>query len=66
MSLIPATHHDLPDARWPPWPLSESTAAVIEPDDAYSFADQVGAKYGADLRLHDAPDRPESRSRCRY
>jgi PPOX class probable F420-dependent enzyme len=29
--------------------------AVIEPDDAYVFADRVGAKYGADLRVHDAP-----------
>jgi PPOX class probable F420-dependent enzyme len=29
--------------------------AVIEPDDDYRFADQVGAKYGADLRIHDHP-----------
>jgi PPOX class probable F420-dependent enzyme len=30
--------------------------ARIEPDDDYSFADRVGAKYGgADLREHDAP-----------
>ncbi len=29
--------------------------AVIEPDDEYTFADRVGAKYGADLRVHDAP-----------
>ncbi len=28
--------------------------AVIEPDDEYAFADRVGAKYGADLRVHDA------------
>jgi PPOX class probable F420-dependent enzyme len=29
--------------------------AVIEADDDYRFADQVGAKYGADLRVHDQP-----------
>jgi PPOX class probable F420-dependent enzyme len=29
--------------------------AVVEPDDEYRFADQVGAKYGADLRVHDGP-----------
>jgi PPOX class probable F420-dependent enzyme len=29
--------------------------AVIEPDDGYTFADQVSAKYGMDLRVHDAP-----------
>jgi PPOX class probable F420-dependent enzyme len=29
--------------------------AAIEPDGNYDFADQVGAKYGADLRVHDAP-----------
>lgn len=29
--------------------------ARIEPDDDYAFADRVGAKYGADLRVHDAP-----------
>lgn len=30
--------------------------AVIEPDDGYVFADQVGAKYGgADLRQMDGP-----------
>jgi PPOX class probable F420-dependent enzyme len=29
--------------------------AVIEPDDEYRFADLVGAKYGADLRVHDGP-----------
>jgi PPOX class probable F420-dependent enzyme len=29
--------------------------ARIEPDDDYVFADKVGAKYGADLREHDAP-----------
>jgi PPOX class probable F420-dependent enzyme len=30
--------------------------AKVEPDDDYSFADSVGAKYGgADLREHDAP-----------
>ena len=29
--------------------------AEISPDDDYSFADQVGAKYGADLREHDQP-----------
>jgi PPOX class probable F420-dependent enzyme len=29
--------------------------ARLEPDDDYAFADRVGAKYGADLREHDAP-----------
>ncbi|HEY1644565.1 MAG TPA: PPOX class F420-dependent oxidoreductase [Streptosporangiaceae bacterium] len=29
--------------------------AEITPDDDYAFADQVGAKYGADLRDHDQP-----------
>lgn len=29
--------------------------ARIERDDDYAFADRVGAKYGADLRAHDAP-----------
>jgi PPOX class probable F420-dependent enzyme len=29
--------------------------ARIEPDDDYALADRVGAKYGADLRVHDGP-----------
>ena len=29
--------------------------ARIEPDEDYAFADRVGAKYGSDLREHDAP-----------
>ena len=29
--------------------------ARITPDDDYAFADKVGAKYGADLRVHDGP-----------
>lgn len=29
--------------------------AEITPDDDYAFADRVGAKYGADLRVHDRP-----------
>jgi PPOX class probable F420-dependent enzyme len=29
--------------------------AQIEPDDTYSFAAKVGAKYGADLRQMDGP-----------
>jgi PPOX class probable F420-dependent enzyme len=29
--------------------------AEITPDDDYSFADKVGAKYGADLRTRDQP-----------
>jgi PPOX class probable F420-dependent enzyme len=29
--------------------------ARIEPDDEYVFARLVGAKYGADLKLHDQP-----------
>lgn len=30
--------------------------AEITPDDDYEFADRLGAKYGADLRMHDGPD----------
>jgi PPOX class probable F420-dependent enzyme len=29
--------------------------AEVTPDDDYSFADQVGAKYESDLRVHDQP-----------
>jgi PPOX class probable F420-dependent enzyme len=29
--------------------------AEISPDEDYSFADRVGAKYNADLRVHDQP-----------
>jgi PPOX class probable F420-dependent enzyme len=29
--------------------------ARIEPDDEYAFARRVGAKYGADLKVHDQP-----------
>ena len=29
--------------------------ARIEPDDDYAVADEVGRKYGADLRQHDRP-----------
>ena len=29
--------------------------AEITPDDDYTFADQVGAKYHSDLREHDLP-----------
>jgi PPOX class probable F420-dependent enzyme len=29
--------------------------ALVEPDDDYRFADQVGAKYDSDLRAHDQP-----------
>ena len=29
--------------------------AEITPDDDYSFADQLGAKYQSDLRSHDQP-----------
>jgi PPOX class probable F420-dependent enzyme len=29
--------------------------AEVTPDDDYVFADQVGAKYNADLRQHDQP-----------
>ena len=34
--------------------------ARVEPDDDYVFAGKVGAKYGADLRVHDQP----GESRC--
>jgi PPOX class probable F420-dependent enzyme len=30
--------------------------AEITPDDDYSLAEQVGRKYGADLRAYDGPD----------
>lgn len=29
--------------------------AEIEPDDDYTFARKVGAKYNADLKVHDSP-----------
>jgi PPOX class probable F420-dependent enzyme len=29
--------------------------AELSPDDDYSFADRVGAKYNSDLRAHDKP-----------
>jgi PPOX class probable F420-dependent enzyme len=29
--------------------------AEVTPDDDYVFADKVGAKYNADLRIHDRP-----------
>jgi PPOX class probable F420-dependent enzyme len=29
--------------------------ARVEPDDEYEFAREVGAKYGADLSVHDGP-----------
>lgn len=29
--------------------------AKIEPDDAYTFARKLGAKYDADLKVHDQP-----------
>jgi PPOX class probable F420-dependent enzyme len=29
--------------------------ADVRPDDDYAFADRVGAKYSADLRVHDGP-----------
>ena len=29
--------------------------ARIEPDDDYTFADRLGAKYGADVRAYDGP-----------
>jgi PPOX class probable F420-dependent enzyme len=35
--------------------LSVRGFARIEPDDGYSFADRVGAKYGANLRDNDNP-----------
>jgi len=35
--------------------LSVRGHAQIEPDDDYSFATALGAKYGADLKVHDGP-----------
>ena len=35
--------------------LSVRGRAEIEPDDDYAFATKLGAKYGADLRVHDGP-----------
>jgi PPOX class probable F420-dependent enzyme len=30
--------------------------AEVEPDDDYSFANKLGAKYSADIKVHDRPD----------
>jgi PPOX class probable F420-dependent enzyme len=35
--------------------LSVRGRAEIEPDDDYAFATKLGAKYGADLKVHDGP-----------
>ncbi len=35
--------------------LSVRGRAQIEPDDDYTFATALGAKYGADLKVHDGP-----------
>jgi PPOX class probable F420-dependent enzyme len=35
--------------------LSVRGRAQIEPDDDYAFATKLGAKYGADLKVHDGP-----------
>ncbi len=29
--------------------------AKVEPDDDYAFADKLGAKYSADVKMHDQP-----------
>jgi predicted pyridoxine 5'-phosphate oxidase superfamily flavin-nucleotide-binding protein len=66
MPGIPASHRDLLEGQFATLAtvgadgrpqLSEVWRgdAEISPDDDYSFADQVGAKYGADLREHDQP-----------
>jgi len=35
--------------------LSVRGRAQMEPDDDYTFAAALGAKYGADLKVHDGP-----------
>ena len=35
--------------------LSVRGRAEIEPDDEYAFATKLGAKYGADIKVHDGP-----------
>jgi PPOX class probable F420-dependent enzyme len=51
----PATNLFLLDLAVPYRYLEIRGDAQISPDDDYSFADQVGAKYNADLRVHDLP-----------
>ena len=51
----PATNLFILDLANPLRYLEIRGDAEIEPDDTYSFAAKVGAKYGADLRQMDRP-----------
>jgi PPOX class probable F420-dependent enzyme len=51
----PATNLFVLDTANPSRYLEIRGDAQIEPDDGYSFAAKVGAKYGADLRQMDGP-----------
>jgi PPOX class probable F420-dependent enzyme len=51
----PATNLFILDTANPTRYLEIRGDAQIEPDDSYSFATKVGAKYGADLRQMDGP-----------
>jgi PPOX class probable F420-dependent enzyme len=51
----PATNLFILDTANPSRYLEIRGDAQIEPDDDYSFAAEVGAKYGADLRQMDGP-----------
>ena len=51
----PATNLFILDTANPLRYLEIRGDAQVEPDDSYSFAAKVGAKYGADLRQMDGP-----------
>jgi PPOX class probable F420-dependent enzyme len=51
----PATSLFILDVAVPYRYLELRGDAEVTPDDDYSFADKVGAKYHADLRQHDQP-----------
>jgi PPOX class probable F420-dependent enzyme len=51
----PAANLFLLDSASPYRYLEIRGDAEISPDDDYSFADRVGAKYNSDLRVHDQP-----------
>jgi hypothetical protein len=49
MPAIPSSHRDLLEGQF------ATAVARISTDEDYSFADRVGATYGANLRDHDQP-----------
>jgi PPOX class probable F420-dependent enzyme len=55
LTANPATSLFILDVAVPYRYLELRGDAEITPDDDYSFADKVGAKYHADLRQHDQP-----------